>query len=168
MLKWTGKALAPFPSVPSRPSPTVPPRVSPIAAGPLCVGPAGCRNSFPPPATLQGCWSWTSGLYLLPLPSLTLPQDLHSWRGPQWVEDQAQDLSRFLGVQMGRGNLATLPFDPLPSQWFPSFPLRAWDPFPSPSRPSGAPVVSHLHFSSPFIPPIPNILPGHWGFLQSP
>ena len=34
------------------------------------------------------------------------------------------DLNRFLGVQVDRGNLATLPFDPLPSQCFPNFPLR--------------------------------------------
>ena len=101
-------------------------------------------------------------------PSLPVPQDPHGWRGPWWAEDQARDLSRFLGAQVGRGNLATLPFGPLPSQWFPNFPLRAWDPFPSPSRPSGAPVPSHLHFSSPFTPPMPHILPGHWGFLPSP
>ena len=36
--KWTGKALAPFPSVPSCPSPAVSPRVSPLATGPLTVG----------------------------------------------------------------------------------------------------------------------------------
>ena len=55
-------------------------------------------------------------LLLLPLPSLPLPQDLHGWRGPQWAEDQAWDLIRFLGAQVGRGNLTTLPFDPMPSQ----------------------------------------------------
>ena len=36
--KWTGKALAPFPSVLSHTSPTISPGVSPIAAGPLIVG----------------------------------------------------------------------------------------------------------------------------------
>ena len=92
-------------------------------------------------------------LLLLPLPSLPLPQDPRGWRGPRWAEDQAQDFSRLLGAQVGRGNLATLPFDPLLSQRSPSFPLRAWDPFPSPSCPSGAPVPSHLHFSSPLTPP---------------
>ena len=106
-------------------------------------------------------------LLLLPLPSLPLPQDLPGWRGPWWAEGQAQDLNRFLGVQVGRGNLAMLPFDPLPSQWSPNFPLRAWDPFPSPSRPSGMPVPSHLHFSSPFTPHMPHVLPGHWWFLPS-
>ena len=40
--KWAGKALAPFPSVPSRPPSTVSPRVSPVTAGPLTVG--------------QSCW----------------------------------------------------------------------------------------------------------------
>ena len=94
------------------------------------------------------------------LPSLPLPENPPGWRGPQWAEDQARDLSRFPGAQVGRGNLATLPFDPLPSQWFPNFPLRVWDPFSSPSRPSGAPAPSRLHFSSPFTPPRPHVLPG--------
>ena len=57
--KWTGNALALLPSIPPRPSPTFSPRVSP----PTGVGPAGCRNSSPPPATPQGCRSWRSGLY---------------------------------------------------------------------------------------------------------
>ena len=105
---------------------------------------------------------------LLPLPSLPLPQNPHGWREPRWAEDQAQDLSRFLGAQVGRGNLATLPFDPVPSEWFPNFPLQAWDPFPSPSHPSGAPVPFHLHFSSPFPHPKPHVLPSLWGFLPSP
>ena len=91
-------------------------------------------------------------LLLLPLPSLPLPQDPRSWRGPRWAEDQARDLSRFLGGQVGKGSLAMLSFDPLPSQWFPNFPLQVWDPFPSPSCPSGAPVPSRLHFSSPLTP----------------
>ena len=107
-------------------------------------------------------------LLLLPLPPRPLPQDPCGWRGPRWADDQARDLSGFPGAQVGRRNLATLPFDPLPSQWFPNFPLRAWDPFPSPSQPSGAPVPSHLHFSSPFTPPMPHILPSGWGFLPSP
>ena len=107
-------------------------------------------------------------LLLLPLPSLPLPQDPHGWRGPRWAEGQARDLSRFLGAHVGRGNLAMLPFDPLPSRWFPNFPVQAWDPFPSPSRPSGAPAPSRLHFSSPLTPPMPHVLPGRWGFLPSP
>ena len=36
--KWTGKALALFPSVLSCRSPTVSPSISPVAAGPLTVG----------------------------------------------------------------------------------------------------------------------------------
>ena len=36
--KWTGKALALFPSVPPCPSPAISPRVSPVPAGPLTVG----------------------------------------------------------------------------------------------------------------------------------
>ena len=90
---------------------------------------------------------------MLPLASLPLPQDPCSCRGPRWAEDQPWDLSRLLGAQEGRGNLATLPFDPLPSQWSPSFPLRSWDPFPFPSLPSGAPGPSCLCFSSPLTPP---------------
>ena len=91
-------------------------------------------------------------LLLLPLPSPPLPQDPHGWKGPRWAEYQARDLSRLPGAQVGRGNLAMLPFDPLPSQWSPSFPLRARDPFLSPSCPSGAPVPSHLYFSSSLAP----------------
>ena len=36
--KWTGKALASFPSIPSCPSPTISPRGPPVAAAPLTVG----------------------------------------------------------------------------------------------------------------------------------
>ena len=106
-------------------------------------------------------------MLLPPLPSLLLPQDPRGWRGPRGAEDEARELSRFLGAQVGRGNLATLPFDPLPSQWSPNLPLPTWDPFPSPSCPLGEPVQSHLHFSSPFTPPMPHVLPGRWGFLPS-
>ena len=84
--------------------------------------------SLPKPP-LRGAVPEVRPLLLLPLPSLPLPQDPCSWRGPRWAEDQARDLSRFLGVPVGRANLATLPFDPLPSQWFPNFPLQTWDPF---------------------------------------
>ena len=46
------------------------------------------------------------------------PSGPASWRGPRWAEDQARDLSRLPGAQVGRGNLAMLPFDPLLSQSF--------------------------------------------------
>ena len=106
-------------------------------------------------------------LLLLPLPSLPFPQYPRGWRvGLGGHRIRPRDLSRFLGAQVGRGNLAILPFDPLPSQWFPSFPLGVWDPFPSPSHPSRAPVLTH--FSSPFTPPTPHVLPSCWGFLPSP
>ena len=84
---------------------------------------------------------------------------------------------------MGRGNLAMFPFDPLPSQWSPNFPLWVWDPFPSPSCPSaGAPLPSHLHFSSPphspphapcptwflGVPPIPWVsMAPHWCLIDA-
>ena len=128
--------------------------------------PLGVGTPPLPQPSFRGAGPEVRPLLLLPLPSLPLPQDLRGWMGPPWAEDQAQNLSRFLGAQVGRGNLATLPFDPLPSQWSPNFPLRAWDPFPSPSRPSGAPVLSSLHFSSPFTPPTPHVLPCRWGLLR--
>ena len=146
-----------------------PPPLSPPGSPPApWVGAAGCRNSSPPPAAPQGCWSRRSGLYFCspfpPSPSLRTRTaggglggqrirpgiSAGSW-GPKWA-----------------GETWPRSFDPLPSQWFPNFPLQPWDPFPSPSRPSGAPVPSHLHFSSPFTPPTPHVLPGHWGFLPSP
>ena len=123
--------------------------------------------SLPPPP-LRGAGPIGPAFTFAPLPSLPLPQDPHGWRGPRWVEDQVQDLNSFLGVQVGRGNLAMLPFDPLPSQWFSNFPLWVWDPFPSPRHPSGALIPSHLHFSSPFTLPMPHFLPSHWGFLLFP
>ena len=36
--KWTGKALAAFPSIPLCPSPTISSRVSPVTGGPLTMG----------------------------------------------------------------------------------------------------------------------------------
>ena len=141
-----------------------------------------CRNSSPPPATPQGCWSWRSGHYFCsPFPpshSLRTcvaggglsgqrirPRiSAGSW-GPKNLL-RSWNL-RFLGAQVGRGNLATCPFDPLPSQWSPNFPFQVWDPFPSHSCPSGVPVLSCLHFSS-FTPPRPHVLPSCWGFLPVP
>ena len=165
---WTGKALAPFPSIPPCPSPTISPRVSPIATGPLTMGGSPWVYELLPSPS-HPSWvliSEVQPLLLLSLPSLPLPQDPCSWRGPRWAEDQARDLSRFPGAHVGRGNLAALPFDPLPSQWFPNFPLRASFPSPSPSHPSGC--QSRLHFSSLFTPPTPHILPGFSGFFLSP
>ena len=164
------ESTGPIPFHSFAPLPHCLPQGLPVAAGPLTVG--GSRWVYELlPFPSRPSWVPVLGvrpLLLLPLSSLPLPQDLFGWRGPRWAEDQASDLSRFLGVQVGRGNLATLPFDPLPSQWFPNFPLRVWDPFPSPSRPSGAPVPSRLHFSSPFTPPMPPVLRGPWGFPPSP
>ena len=94
--------------------------------------------------------------------------------GPAWLEGPSVGRGSGLGsqqvpgVHLGRRNLVTLPFDPLPSKWSPNFPLRVWDPFPSPSCPSGVPVLSHLHFSSPFTLPTSHVLPGYLGFLLSP
>ena len=117
--------------------------------------PLGVGTPPLPHPPLRGAIPEVWPLGLLPLPSLPLPQDPCSWRGPRWAEDQARDLSRFLGAQVGSGNLAMIPFDPLPSQWSANLPLPSWDPFLSPSYPSGVPVPSCLHFSSPSLPPCP-------------
>ena len=115
--KWTGKALtASFRS---------------SAAHPQCVS-----QGVPCPHWTPN-HGWVSlGLVTppLPLPPLrgagpvgpvftvappSLPPTLSgsAWlRGPRWVEDQARDLSRLPGTQVGRGTLEMLPFDPLPSQ----------------------------------------------------
>ena len=155
---------------PPRPSPTVSPSVSPCCCWtpnrgwvPLGVG----RPPLPQPP-LRG--AGPGGLaFTFASPSLPpTPSGPTRLEGAWWAEDQAQDLSRLLGAQVGRGNLAMLRFDPLPSQWSPDFPLPARAPFSSPSRPSGVPVPSHLHFSSPFTPPTPHALPSRWGFLPSP
>ena len=111
-------------------------------------GPIGLAFTFAPPS-------------LPPTPS-----------GPAWLEGSSVGRGSGPGSQQaprvpsGQGNLATLPFDPLPPRWSPSFPLLVWDPFPSLSRPSGAPVPPCLHFSSPLIPP--HIIPSCWGFFPSP
>ena len=129
--------------------------------------PLGVGTPPLPQPPLRGAGPGGPAFTFLPLPSLPLPQDPRGWRGPRWAEDQAQDLKRLLGAQVGRGTLATLSFVSLPSQWFPNFPLRVWDLFSSPSHPSGAPVPSCLHFSSPFLSLTSHVLPGRWGFLQS-
>ena len=129
--KWTGKALAAFPSIPPCPSQGLPQGLPCPHWTPNC----GCvllgvgTPSLPQPP-LRG--AGPGGLaFTFALPSLPLLQDPRSWKGPRWAEDQAWDPSWLLGAHVGRGNLAKLPFDPLPSQWSPNFLLRAWDPFPS-------------------------------------
>ena len=112
------------------------------------MGPSGCRNSSPLPAAPQGCHPRGPAFTFAP-PSL--PQDPPGWRGPRWAEDQARDLSRFLGIQVVRGNLATLPFDPLSSQWFPIFPPSCVGSLPLPKPP--------LRGASPIPPPV--LLPFH-------
>ena len=146
------------------------PQGLPIATGPLTVGgPAGCRNSSPPPATPLGCWSWRSGLYFCsPFPpSHSLRTRVAggglsgqrirprisagSW-GPKWAGDTWQ-LSLLILC---------------PPSGSPISPFGRGNPLPSPSRPSGAPVSSGHHFSSSFAPPMPHVLPSCWGFLPSP
>ena len=95
--------------------------------------PLGVGSPPLPQPPLRGAGPGGPAFTFAPLPSLPLPQDPVAGGGPRWAEDQAWDLSRLLG----RGSLAMLPLDPLPSQWSPNFPLQVWDPFPSPSCPSG-------------------------------
>ena len=116
--KWTGKVLAEFSSVPLRRSPTISPRVFPHCCWTPNPGwvPLGVGTPPLPQPPMRGAGPRGPAFTFAP-PSL--PSTLS---GPTWLEgasvgrDQAQDLSRFLGAHMGRGNLATLPFDPLPSQ----------------------------------------------------
>ena len=57
------------------------------------------------------------------------------------------------GGPSGQGKPGPLPFDPLSSQRFPNFPLRAWDPFLSPSHPSGRQSHPASIFPPPSLPP---------------
>ena len=172
MPKWTGKALAAFPSIPSCLSPTISPRASPVATGPLTMGGGSHLVSehlpIPQPPLRGAGTGGPAFTFAPPSPPPTPSRPVHLEGALVGRGSGLGSQQRFLGAQVGRGNLAMLPVDPLPSQLFPSFPLQAWDPFPSPSCPSGAPVPSCLHFSSPFTPLTPHILPGGWGFLLSP
>ena len=92
--KWTGKALARFPSVPLRPYPTV----SPIVAGPLTVGGSHCcRNPSPPVATPQGCHPRSLAFTFAP-PSL--PPTLS---GPVRLEGPSVGRGSGLGSQQAPG-----------------------------------------------------------------
>ena len=146
--------------------PTVSPRVSPIPFGPLTVG--GSRwvsEHLPSPSHPSGMRSWRSGLYFCsPFPPS------HSLRthvaggglGGQRIRpgiSAGSWGSKWAGETWPCSLLILCP---------PNFLLRAWDPFPSPSCRSGAPVLSRLHFSSPFTPPTSHVPPGCWGFLPCP
>ena len=129
------------------------------------VGPAGCMNTSPPPAVPRECQSHRSGLYFCsPFPHS------HSLRirlargglGGQRIRPRIS-----AGSRGPKRTGETWPLSLLtlcPPSGPPISPFRCGIPSP-PSHPSGAPVTSHLHFSS---PPIPHVLPGHWGFLPSP
>ena len=141
MPKWTGKALAAFPSIPSCLSPTISPRASPVATGPLTMGggPTWCQNTSPSPSHPSGVLVLeVRPLLLLPLPPLPLPQDPCIWRGPWWAEDQAWDLSRGSWGPKWAGE--TWPCSLLilcPPSCSPVFPFRRGIPSPPPAAPQG-------------------------------
>ena len=81
-----------------------------------------------------------------------------------------QDLSRLPGIKSVAETLSVfsslppIPRGPLPFAVDPfvvSVPLQAWESLPSPRCPSGAPVLSCLHFSSPLT--APQVLSGRSG-----
>ena len=151
--KWTGKALAVFPSVPLRPSPTISPRVSPIATGPLNVrGSHWVWELLPSPSHPSGVLvPEVQPLLWLPLPSLPLPPDLHGWRGPGGQRIRPR-IPKWTGETWPHSV-----FDPLLSQWSPNFPLPTWDLFPPPATPQWC-------WSCLLLPPhSPHVLPGHSG-----
>ena len=154
----TGKALALFPSVPSHPSPTVSPGSPPLLLDPnsgwvlLGVG----TPSLPQPP-LRGAILEVWPLLLLCLPSLPLPQDPCSWRGPRWAEDQAWDLSRFLGVHVEpwpRSLLILCP--PSGSQ---ISPFGHGIPSPPPATPQGCQSCPTSTSPPPSLPPGPTSYP---------
>ena len=89
-------------------------------------------------------------------------------RRPQEAEDQAwtptaggglaerrtspRSPAGFLGPEWARETLSALPADPTGSPGSPGVPV--WELLPPPSHPSGAPVLSGLHFSSSLTPPM--------------
>ena len=151
MPKWTGKALAKFPSIPPQPLPC-PPWGLPCPSWTTNWVPLGVGTPPFPQPPLRGANPVSPAFTFAP-PSLPPTPSGSVWlEGASTGRGSGPDLNRLPGAQEGRGNLATLPFDPLPSQWSPNFPLQALDPFPSPSHPLGVPVPSCFHFY-PLTPP---------------
>ena len=79
--------------------------------------------------------------------------------GPWRVKDQAQECSRLPRALFGKENARHAPPDPLN----PQLSLQACKHLPSPNHPSGALVLSGLHFSS--LLTAPHILPSHSGYI---
>ena len=149
-----------------RAPPPLSPPGSPLA---LWVGPAGCRNSSPPPAAPQGCWSHRSGLYFcFPLsPSHSLRtrtaggglggQRIRpgisggSW-GPKWAGETWPHSLLILCLPNGS----------------PISPFGRGIPSPPPAAPQGCQSRPASTSPPPSLPPKPHVLPGHWGFLPSP
>ena len=157
--QFTGKALALFCSFLPL-SHHLPQGLPPHHWTPNCGWvPVGVGTPSLPQPPLRGAGPRGPAFTFAP-PSLPLTPS-----GPTPLEGASVGRGSGLGSQQvpgspsGQGNLATLPFDALPSQWFPSFPLWVWDPFVSPSRPSGA--QSHPASTSPppSLPPHPTSYP---------
>ena len=141
MPKWTGKALAAFPSIPSCLSPTISPRASPVATGPLTMGGGShlVSEHLPiPQPPLRGAGTGGPAFTFAPPSPLPLPQDPCIWRGPWWAEDQAWDLSRGSWGPKWAGE--TWPCSLLilcPPSCSPVFPFRRGIPSPPPAAPQG-------------------------------
>ena len=119
------------------------------------MGLAGCRNSYPPPAAPRGAGPGGPAFTFAPPSPHPLPQDPRSWRGPRWAEDQARDLSRPPGSQVGMGNLAMPLLILCPPNGPPVSPFGCGIPSPPPAVPQGC--QSHPASTSPLpsLPPHP-------------
>ena len=138
--KWTGKALAVFPSIPSTPSPTISPRASPVATGPLTMG--GSRwvlELLPSPSHPSGVpVPEFRPLLLLPLPSLSL---------------RTRMAGRGLGGQRIRPGISV-------GSWGPKWARETWPHYLLIiSLPSGSPISPLGMGTSPVLPPL--LLPLH-------
>ena len=157
----------PFLCAPPPPSPSGSP---PSLVDPYpWVGPPGCRNSSPPPATPQGC----------------RPRGLAFTFAPPSIPPTPSGPVQLEGASLGRGSGPGISTGSWASKWagetWPHSLLILCPPSGSPispfgcgipSPPTAAPQGRQSHPTStsppPSLPPMPHVLPGHWGFLPSP
>ena len=88
---------------------------------------------------------------ILPPPPSYAPRTIMAQRELRRVENQAREPHSLPGPDWAGETLSML--RPVPLS--PRGSLQVWEPLPPPSHPSGAPVLSRLHFSSPSCPPHP-------------